>query len=58
MNSLITRGLENKIKKKKTPKNDSLKKEYSEFLKKHKSKRRSKKKSKKSSSLKKKNKDY
>ena len=54
MNSLITRGLENKIKKKKTPKNDSLKKEYSEFLKNHKSKGRSKKKSKKSSSLKKK----
>ena len=54
MNSLITRGLENKIKKKKTPKNDSLKKEYSEFLKNHKSKRRSKKKSNKSSSLKKK----
>ena len=54
MNSLITRELENKIKKKKTPKNDSLKKEYSEFLKNHKSKRRSKKKSKKYSSLKKK----
>ncbi len=31
MNSLITRGLENKIKKKKTPKNDSLKKNIVNF---------------------------
>ena len=54
MNSLITRGLENKIKKKKTPKNDSLKKEYSEFLKNNKSKRKSKRRSKKSSPLNKK----
>ena len=54
MNSLITRGLENKIKKKKTPKNDSLKKEYREFLKNNKSKRKSKRRSKKSSPLNKK----
>ena len=53
MNSLITRGLDNKIKKKKTPKNDSLKKEYIAFLK-NKSKRRSNGRTKKSSSLKKK----
>ena len=34
MNSVITRSLKNKIKKRKSPKNNSLKNEYSEFLKK------------------------
>ena len=34
MDSVITRSLKNKIKKRKSPKNNSLKNEYSEFLKK------------------------
>ena len=43
MNSVITRGLEqNNIKKKKSPKKNSLKNEYSEFLKKSKGKSLSK----------------
>jgi len=43
MNSVITRGLEkNNIKKKKSPKKNSLKNEYSEFLKKRKGKSPSK----------------
>ena len=43
MNSVITRGLEkNNIKKKKSPKKNSLKNEYSEFLKKSKGKSPSK----------------
>ena len=54
MNSIITRALDdNKIKKRKSPKNMSLKNEYKEFLKKTK-KTSPKKKVKKSPSLKKK----
>jgi len=34
MDSIITRSLKNKVKKRKSPKNNSLKNEYSEFLKK------------------------
>jgi hypothetical protein len=53
MNSIITRGLDNKIKKRKSPRNLSLKNEYKEFLRKSK-KHSSKKKTKKSPSFKKK----
>lgn len=53
MNSIITRGLDNKIKKRKSPRNLSLKNEYKEFLRKSK-KQSPKKKTNKSPSLKKK----
>ena len=54
MNSVITRGLEqNNIKKKKSPKKNSLKNEYSEFLKKSKGKSLSKRSSRKGSMKKK-----